>query len=63
MYPSIKPNQSIIIQKKDNYDIEDIVAYKKDGKIIVHRIIDKKDNEIITKINRSLIRKNNLMKI
>jgi signal peptidase len=47
MEPTIKTNQFVLAHTIDAKDVEvgDIVAYNRDGRYIVHRIIDEEDDE------------------
>ena len=50
MSPQINPGELIIIKEYTNYQVGDIVTYKVDDEhLITHRIIEKQDNQIITK--------------
>lgn len=47
MYPTFIKDDLLLIVKKDNYSLYDIVLYKVDDKYIAHRIVDIKDNHYI----------------
>lgn len=50
MYPEIDVGDAIIILKKQNYNVGDIITYLVENKYLVtHRIIDKKEDNFITK--------------
>lgn len=49
MEDGIHAGDYILIYKKDNYNIGDIVTYEKDGYHVTHRIIKKNGNKIVTK--------------
>lgn len=49
MEPQISKNDLIIIKKINNYNINDIIVYKRANTLIVHRIVDINDDKIITK--------------
>lgn len=54
MEPKLSKNDLIVIKKLKEYKIGDIVVYQKRKDLIVHRIIDIKDNEVITKGDANL---------
>lgn len=50
MNPNIKTGNIIIIKKTEKYQVDDVVTFSKNAKkLITHRIIDKCENEFITK--------------
>ena len=49
MVPYLKINDTIIIKKSDDYQLNDIVTYQNDNEYVTHRIISITENEIITK--------------
>ena len=49
MTPVLNKYDLIIIKKQDEYNESDIVAYYENNNIIVHRIISKGNNYVITK--------------
>lgn len=49
MKPELKYNDFILIKEKSNYKNNDIITFKVEDKYITHRIVEIKDNEIITK--------------
>ena len=50
MNPTIEKGNRIIIKKQKDYVIGDIITYiNEDGNLITHRIIEKYENEFITK--------------
>lgn len=52
MEPTLKTDQFVLAHTVDAKDVEvgDIVAYNKDGRYIVHRIIDEEEDEDGTKL-------------
>lgn len=69
MFPSLKNEQKVTIEKKEKYKIGDIVVFKNDieNHIIIHRIIWKCGSRYITKgdnnylIDSVKIKKNNIL--
>lgn len=49
MEPFLKVNDTIIIKKSDNYELNDVVTYQSGDEYITHRIVSINNNEIITK--------------
>lgn len=49
MEDGIHAGDYILIIKKNNYKVGDVVTYKKDGYHVTHRIIKKYKNKVITK--------------
>ncbi len=49
MEPELSVNDIIIVHEDDSYKIGDVVVYQKGSELIVHRIIDIKDDIITTK--------------
>ncbi len=49
MEPTLSVNDVILVRKSESYNINDIVVYDSGRKMIVHRIIDQKDDTITTK--------------
>lgn len=49
MEPAISQNDVIIVKKQDNYELNDIITFKKDKDFITHRIIKMNDAYITTK--------------
>jgi signal peptidase I len=49
MEDGIHAGDYILIIKKNNYKVGDVVTYKKDGYHVTHRIIKKYSNKVITK--------------
>lgn len=49
MADAININDLIIVKQTENINQNDIIAFKQDGDLIVHRIVEKKNDEIITK--------------
>ena len=48
MYPSIKKGDAVMVDKKQKIEdlkVGDIIAYRKDDKIIIHRIVSKEMNQ------------------
>ncbi len=48
MSPALEVNDLIFVQEKDQYEVGDIVVYQSGKSLVVHRIVDKDDNMIIT---------------
>lgn len=49
MQNAININDIIIVKRTTELKENDIIAFKQDGQLIVHRIIEKRQNEILTK--------------
>ena len=49
MEDGIHAGDYILIIKQDNYKIDDVVTYKKDGYNITHRIVKESGDKVITK--------------
>ncbi|MBR2833747.1 MAG: signal peptidase I [Bacilli bacterium] len=49
MEEGIHVGDYILVYKKNNYNIGDVVTYKKEGYHVTHRIIKKNGKEVITK--------------
>ncbi len=50
MNPEFRKEDIIVIKKEKEYEVGDIITFKtKDGNLITHRIIEKNENEFITK--------------
>lgn len=50
MYPELRINDIIIIKKLNNYNVNDIITYSIDNKVLItHRIVKINDNDFITK--------------
>ena len=50
MSPEFRKDDIIVIKKEKEYEVGDIITFKtKDGNLITHRIIEKNENEFITK--------------
>lgn len=50
MYPELRINDIIIIKKSNNYNVNDIITYSTDNKVLItHRIVKINDNDFITK--------------
>jgi len=49
MEDDIHTGDYILIYKKDNYKVGDVVTYKKDEYFVTHRIIEKKGKKVVTK--------------
>ena len=50
MSPEFRKEDIIVIKKEKEYEVGDIITFKtKDGNLITHRIIEKNENEFITK--------------
>ena len=49
MEPVISQNDIIIIKKQKDYELEDIVTFKKDNAYITHRVTEKRGETFVTK--------------
>lgn len=49
MEPYLKVNSFVLIKESNNYEVNDVVTYKKNNEFITHRIIKIDDEEIIAK--------------
>ncbi len=49
MEDGIHSGDYILILKRDDYKVGDVVTYTKEGYYVTHRIIKKNDNKVITK--------------
>ena len=49
MEPTLSVNDLIIVKKKNEYNISDIVVYQKGYDLIVHRIVSINDHVVVTK--------------
>ena len=49
MEPYLHLNDFVLIKKKDNYELDDIVTYKSNQIYVTHRIVKISDSQIITK--------------
>lgn len=49
MEPVLSVNDLIVLKKKDNYQVGDIIVYKLNNELVVHRIVKINHDEIITK--------------
>ncbi len=49
MEDGIHAGDYVLIHQKNNYEIGDVITYKKDGYYVTHRIVKKKEEEIVTK--------------
>lgn len=49
MAPTIGKKDIIVVKLNDNIEKNDIVTYKKDGAFITHRVVDIKDEYLITR--------------
>lgn len=49
MQPSINIGDVVIVKINDTYSIDDIIVFKEDNSFITHRVIDIKENTVITK--------------
>lgn len=56
MENGIHAGDYILIVKKKDYKVGDIVTYRKDEYHVTHRIIEKKDNKVITKGDANNVR-------
>ena len=60
MEENIHAGDYILIVKKSEYKVGDVVTYKKDNGYITHRIINKKGNKITTKGDANNIEDENI---
>ena len=49
MEPKLSKGDLIIVKETNSYDCEDIVVFQDGNSLVVHRIIEKADEEVITK--------------
>ena len=49
MKPTISPSDVIIVKSEKNPNVNDIITYKNKGDFITHRVVEKSDNNYITK--------------
>ncbi|MBQ4634703.1 MAG: signal peptidase I [Bacilli bacterium] len=49
MEPALSIDDLIIVKKCDDYDIGDIIVYQRNYELIVHRIVEIDENNVITK--------------
>ena len=49
MEPELSKGDLIIVKETDSYDCEDIVVFQDGNSLVVHRILKKSDEEVITK--------------
>lgn len=49
MEPVLSVNDLIVINKKDNYQVGDIIVYRFNNELIVHRIVKINQEQIVTK--------------
>ena len=49
MEPFLKVNSFVLIKETNNYDVNDVVTYKKNNEFITHRIIKIDNEEVIAK--------------
>ena len=49
MIPELEVHDMIIIHKTDNYDIDDIITFQQGERLVTHRIVDKTNDNYITK--------------
>lgn len=63
MYPNLKTNDIVIIKKYSNYEKGDIITYSEDNYLITHRIIEKNNNDFITKGDNNNSEDNELVKL
>lgn len=54
MQPELNIGDIILLQKADNYKVNDIAAYEKEDKLIVHRIIDIQEDYVYLKGDNNL---------
>ena len=48
MEPTLSVNDLVIVREQDSYDTDDIVVYQDGSSLVIHRIISKDENMIIT---------------
>ena len=64
MYPELKINDIIIIKKSHNYNVNDIITYSTDDKVLItHRIVKNIDNVFITKGDNNNSEDNEVIKL
>lgn len=64
MYPELKINDIIIIKKSNNYNVNDIITYSTDDKVLItHRIVKNIDNVFITKGDNNNSEDNEVIKL
>ena len=49
MEPVISQNDIVVIKKQSDYELDDIVTFKKENAYITHRVIDKRGDTFVTK--------------
>lgn len=49
MEPALSKNDMVVIKKVDNYQVGDIIVYKLNSELVIHRIVRINQNKIITK--------------
>ena len=49
MEPELSKGDLIVVKQTRSYDREDVVVFQDGGALVVHRIVEKADNEVITK--------------
>ena len=49
MEPRLSIDDLIIVTKQEEYNVGDVVVYQQHGTLIVHEIIEKNDQEVVTK--------------
>ena len=65
MEPTLSIDDLVIVKKSKSYDIDDIVVYDENDSLVVHRVVDKLKNKVITKgdannANDMPIKRNNI---
>ncbi len=65
MFPTIKENEKVVVNKCDEISIDDIVVFKYFSRILVHRVVKIEKNLLVIKgdnNNRSeIVKKNNII--
>jgi len=49
MEPTLSKNDLIVVKKKKDYYVGDIIVYKVNNKLVIHRIVRIEESEVITK--------------
>ena len=62
MEPELSIGDLIIIKKTDDLNLNQVVVYQDDSKLVVHRIVEIKENEVVTKGDANNIVDNTISK-
>ncbi len=49
MEPELRVNDLVVVRSQDSYEKGDIVVYQDGGSLVIHRIIEIRDDKVITK--------------